>query len=499
MSRLLLQDEADFVIVGTGAGGATAARVLAAAGHSVLLLEEGPNLVLRRRPLELLPAMRDTFRDFGTQLAKGPAPFPLLQGRLVGGSTAINSGIIWRMPEAVRREWAESWGLGELVEERGLTEAFETIEKETGVEETAEEVMGGNALLLREGARALGHQGLVTLRNAPGCNGAGRCLQGCPSGSKQSMDRSYVPRALEDGARLHALARVRRVRIEGGRAVGVEGDVLDPESRRPRGRLSVRARRAVIVAGGAVQTPLVLRRSGLKGLVGERFQTHPGSAIVGRFPEPVGMGFGATQSYQVPVFDQGFKIESLSLPAEMIAARIPGAGNEWQTRLADLGSYGQWAVLARGEALGRVRPGWDGADVRYVPTARDFEKLRRGIALAARMMFAAGATEVYPWIASRPTILRDPSEVRLLEEGEVVPKDFHMMASHLFGSAAAGADPARSVVGPDLQHHEVKGLYVMDASVFPTTLGVNPQHSIMGVVWRAAERLAAREGAAAAA
>ena len=486
-----LRDEADFVVVGTGAGGATAARVLAGAGHEVVLLEEGPDLRMAARPREMLPTMRDLFRDMGSVLASGPAPFPVLQGRVVGGSTAINSGIVWRLPEPIRREGAETWGLGDLLDRRGLEETFDRIEAEIHVAPTDEAVLGGNASVLARGAAALGIPGHPTRRNARACVGSGRCLQGCPTGAKQSMDTSYVPRALADGARLHALARVERVRIEGGRAVGVTGWRLDPDRRRPIARLEVRARRAVVLAAGVVHTPLLLLHSGLGGLVGRRFQAHPGTAVVGRFPEPVRMGFGATQAYQVPMFDRGYKIESLSLPPEMLAARLPGTGEVWQRRLAELDHYAQWAVMCRMEAMGRIRRGLGGRPkIRYVPTLRDLERLRDGIALAARMMFAAGATEVYPWMSSRPAVLRDLREVRLLEEGPVTHRDFHLMATHLFGTAVAGADPTRSVVGPDLQSHAVRDLYVMDASVFPTNIGVNPQHSIMGIVFRAAERLA---------
>ena len=497
MTEHILTDEADFVVVGTGAGGATAARILAGAGHEVVLLEEGRRLAMGEQPRELIHAMRHAFRDGGTAVARGPTPFPILQGRVVGGSTAINSGIIWRLPEPVRQDWIAQRGLGDLLDEAGLDDAFSRIEAELNIADTAEDVMGGNAKVLRDGATALGFAGKATARNAPGCKGAGRCLQGCPNRAKQSMDVSYIPRALADGARLHQLARVDRVRMEGGRAVGVVGAVLDPDTRRPVGRLEVRARRGVIVAAGAIHTPAILRRSGVKGLAGEHFMAHPGTAVVARFPGSIGMGHGATQGYQVVFFEKHLKIESLTLPPEMLAARLPGAGVAWQQRLTDLDHYAQWAVMVRMEAKGRIRPRFGGVDVAYAPTPRDAETARQGVVLATRMMFAAGAVEVYPWIGRRPPILRSMDEVRLLEEGEVAPRDFHLLGTHLFASAGAGADPKTSVVDPNLEVHGTRGLFVMDASALPTNIGVNPQHSIMGVVWRAAERLANREAPAA--
>jgi len=491
MARTLLEDQADFVIVGTGAGGATAARILAEAGRSVLLLEEGPHLSTEQRPTGLLDAMASAVRDFGTQTTAGTTPMPLLQGRLVGGSTAINSGIIWRMPDDVREDWIASHGLDDLVDAREMARIYERIEDELEIGETGSHVSGGNSDRMAEAARALGLPGKAITRNARRCQGRARCLQGCPHEARQSMDVSYIPRAIRDGARLHDMCRASKVIVENGRAVGVAGDVLDRETRLERGRFEVRARVAVIVSAGAIHTPLVLRRTGLGGLVGERFQAHPGAAVVGRFPKPIGMGFGATQGYEVPMRDRGYKLESLSLPPEMLAARLPGAGPRWQERLAELDHYAQWCVQIRMKAHGTVRPSWGGAPVvRYEPRPDDLAKAHEAIALICRMMFVAGATEVYPGLGHFPEVLTDPKQVEDLERATLRRADIHFMASHLFGTACAGADPRRSVVGPDLQSHDVRSLYVMDASVFPTNMGVNPQHSIMTVVWRATERLA---------
>jgi choline dehydrogenase-like flavoprotein len=491
-----VRDEADFVIVGTGAGGATAARVLAAAGLDVLMLEEGPHLSIEERPREAVDALRLALRKFGTTTTNGLAPIPLLQGCIVGGSTAINSGIIWRMPEDVRRDWIERFGLGELVEEEGLARAFEIIEEELEVEETRADVLGGNAEKMEHACKVLGLPGKRITRNARRCVASNQCLQGCPGKARQSMDNSYVPRAMRDGARLHDLMQAERVIIEDGRAVGVRGLTLDKETRAPIGTFVVRARRAVIVACGAIQTPVLLRRSGLKGMVGERFQAHPGAALVGRFPDaPVGMGYGGTQTYEIPMRERGFKIETLSLPPEMLATRIAGVGAEWQERLAHLDQFAQWAVQSRFKAQGTVRPGlFGGARVNYTPHRDDIRKIQDALALMVKMMFTVGATEVYPGLGGGiPEVMTSIEQADLIAQMKPKPGEIHLVASHLFGTACASNDSKQGAVRPDLMSWDVRDLYVMDACVFPTNMGVNPQHSIMAVVWRAAEKLANRE------
>jgi choline dehydrogenase-like flavoprotein len=497
--KTVLTDEADFVIVGTGAGGATAARVLSEAGFELALVEEGSYLKPEDRPRELVDAMALAVRGMATITTDSLVPIPLLSGRCVGGSTAINSGIVWRMPDDVRDEWRARYGLDALVSEK-LDDAFTRIEDELSIGPTDAAIAGAHNVLMQRGAEKLGLPGKVIHRNARGCQGNQRCLQGCPVGARQSMEVSYVPRAMEHGARLHTRCRVERLLFDGDRAVGARGRVHD-EHGRALGAFEIRARRAVIVAASAIFTPILLQRSGIRHpLLGQRFQAHPGAAMVGAFEEPVHMGFGASQGYEVPMRDRGYKLEVLGLPPDMLAARLPGAGREWQERVARLGHYVQWGGLVRMEAMGRVRAGlFDGMSVRYEPTKRDLAVLKEALVTTGRLMFAAGAQEIYPGIVGVPEIVRSEAELELLAQRELRRPDVHLVASHLFGTTCASSSPSTGVVDADLAVRGVRSLYVMDASVFPTNLGVNPQHSIMGVVWCASEALAARESARAAA
>ncbi len=485
------EDSADFVIVGTGAGGATAARVLCDAGFSVVMIEEGPRVPSETRPAGLLDAMSESMRDIATVATRSRTPMPLLLGRCVGGSTAVNSGIIWRLPDDVRADWRLRFGLDELVDDVELERIFARIETDLEVAEVSDEIRGGNADLMKIASEALGLPGRAMRRNAKRCVGNARCLQGCPEGARQSMDVSYVPYAVQHGARLHPLCRAERVIIERGCAQGVRGTLLDPSSRQPQGTFHVHAARAVIIAASAIHTPVLLWKSGLRRNVGEGYQAHPGVAVLGRFDRQVGMGFGASQAYEVPLREHGVKLESIALPPELLAARLPGAGAEWQRDLRKLDYFAQFCAVVRMRARGRVRPGHFGmVDVRYEPLADDLRRVNESVALLVRMMFAAGAVEVYPGVAGLPERMTRVEQADSILQRSVRRRDFHLMASHHFATAAAGIDPETSVVSPTLETHDAAQLYVMDASVLPTNLGVNPQHSIMALAFRAAERLA---------
>jgi choline dehydrogenase-like flavoprotein len=280
--------------------------------------------------------------------------------------------------------------------------------------------------------------------------------------------------------------------------VGVRATTTSAEpGRATRRAVHLRARHGVFVAASTVQTPNVLRRSGIRSrALGLHFQAHPGVGMGGVFDKPVSMHVGATQgaeSIQLRRTDR-LKFESIAMQPELAAVRIPGIGAELMRRFDDFSNLAVWAMLVRSEAEGTVTSGWGGNDrVRFSLTASDMEHVRKGMSMLARMMFEAGAREVWPGIFGLPAVLRSIDEVRLVEEGPLDARAYSFIATHLFGAARMGPDPRSSVVGPDFQAHEARGLYVVDSSVFPTNLGVNPQHSIMAMSRLAATRVAERQ------
>jgi choline dehydrogenase-like flavoprotein len=496
-----IDDIFDVVIVGSGAAGATAAHTLTAAGLSVGIVEEGPWLKTKDLAKDVHTAFGRVMRQSGMQVLQGRAYMPLLQGRCVGGSTLVNSAIAWRIPEDVVDDWAARFGLGSPGSrgpkggDRGITMQalephFDALERDLSVRQVDPSVLGENNRLFVEQAKKHGFDAAPMRRYDRGCKGSGLCLTGCPNGAKQGMSVTYVPWSLRRGARIFTSCAVEHVEIVGARAVAVR-------ARSESGHLvTVRARRAVLVAASTVQSPNILRRSGIRSAaLGRHFQAHPGLAIGGLFPRPIQMAFGATQGAESTHFRlrDRFKLETISLPPDLAGARIPGVGRELSERLAQLSNVAVWAAQVRAEAEGEVTSGWGGTDrVKYTMTTRDLEAARKACTLIARMLFEAGAREVWPGIYGVPSVLRSIDDVRHLESAPLDPRSYNFIATHLFGAARMGPDPRTSVVDLDFQVHGVAGLHVVDSSVFPTNLGVNPQHSIMAMSRLAATRIAER-------
>jgi choline dehydrogenase-like flavoprotein len=492
-----LDDEFDFVVVGSGAAGSVAAHTLAKAGWTVAIVEEGPWVKTRAFKEDVLATFHKMLRDAGTQVLKGRAFMPMLQGRCVGGSTLINSAIAWRTPEDVLAEWRRDFGLGELASMKTLEPHFEALERDLNAREVADEVLGENNRLFIETAEDRGLKSQRMRRYDRGCKGSAQCLTGCPNGAKQGMSVTFVPWALQTGfARVFASCKVQRVDVRGGRAMGITAKAGGR-------RVTLRAKRGVIVAASTVQTPNLLRRSGLRArAIGQHFQAHPGMGAGGLFDRPIRMDFGATQGAESIALRQSdrIKLETIAMPPELAAARVPFLGGELSEKLANFANVGIWVANIRMKAEGKVDTQWDGRDrVTFTPNPEDMTNVRKAIVMITHLLLDAGAREVWPGVFGAPSVITSRDQVKALEESSLDPRGYSFVATHLFGAARMGPDPRTSAVGLDFQSHEAKALYVVDSSVFPTNLGVNPQHSIMALARVAATKIAADATRAAAA
>jgi choline dehydrogenase-like flavoprotein len=488
----VLEETFDYVIVGSGAAGAAAARVLADTGASIAVVEEGPAVTAADFSDLAYPGMQ-IYREHGFQATSGRSPIPVLQGRCLGGTTVVNSAIVRRMPVEVWETWKAEHGLGAAISLEALERRWEQIEGELSIHTTRPEIAGRNNELLKAAAEHLGISGAPTRRYESGCQGSALCSLGCPNGAKQSMLLTYLPYADSHGAWLITSARVERILFTGNQAIGVKGFFHEAHSRRNLAPFTLRARKGVLVAASAIQTPLLLAQSGVRSRhLGQHFQSHPGATVLGVFDEPVNMWSGATQGYDSDHYRTSgrFKVETLALPPELIFSRLPGAGPAWVRTMAEAGHMAAWAVVLRAFTQGSVRKRLMGTEIRYELTPADIHNLRQGIYTTAELLFAANARAVLPGIHGLPERLTSPDQLRLLAEAPDDPACYSLALTHLFGTVRMSQHPSDGVVGTDFAVHGTRGCYVIDSSIFPTNLGVNPQHTIMAIAMHAAGQIA---------
>jgi len=483
-----IREAFDYVVIGSGAAGAVAAHTLASAGHSVALVEEGPWVKTKEFSPDVHTGFARMMREGATQAMEGRSFIPLLQARCVGGTTVVNSAIAWRLPEDVLDDWKKDFGVPMAMDD--LAPHYAELEEKLGVRPTQDDVLGENNRQFIERAGKNGFPAHPMKRYERGCKGSSRCLQGCPNGAKQSMSLSYVPWALELGARIFTSCKVEKVIVQNGRAKSVRGKTESGHA------FEIVAGRGIFVAASTIQTPNILRRSGVRSSeLGEHFMAHPGVALAGVFDSPIKMDVGATQGAESIHFRKShrFKLETLAMPPDLAVARFPGAGRALMKRLATYPNVGVWAVQIRARAQGRITTAWGGRDkVKYSVTEEDVRTTRVALGVLSKMMVEHGAKEVWPGVYGLPTATSDPGIIQKLEDGPLDPRAYNYVATHLFGAARMGPDPRSSVVGLDFQVHGAEGLYVVDSSVFPSNIGVNPQHTIMAMARLAATRVAAK-------
>ncbi|MFF4229448.1 GMC family oxidoreductase N-terminal domain-containing protein [Streptomyces sp. NPDC001820] len=466
---------ADAVVIGSGAGGAMAARTLARGGLRVVVLEEGQHHSTesfgRRTPLDRFVEL---YRDGGATVAVGSPPLLLPVGRAVGGTTVVNAGTCYRTPDHVLARWAGDFGFSPA---KRFGPYLDEVERTLRVATQPMDVLGNNGRLALAGAERLGWRAAPLRRNATGCKGSCQCVVGCPTGAKQSVQLSVLPDACAAGARIVTGAKVRRVLVDadrpgGSRASGIlvqrqdgsEFEILAP---------------LVVIAAGALQSPPLLRRSGLGGhpRLGRNLSVHPATSVAGRFAEPVTAWEGVLQSVGVEeLHDAGVLIEATATPPGMGSFVLPGLGRELRRelesadRLATLGAM--IADRPSGRVLGRER-----TLLRYDLDRRDGGRLMRAVRAMGEVLFAAGAEEVLTGIPTAPRA-RTLSE---LDEilAHVGPSRLHLSAYHPTGTVSAGADAQSFPADPCGRLRGVQGVLIADASVLPGCPEVNPQLSIM--------------------
>lgn len=492
-----LELDCDVVVVGSGAGGGTAAAVLAEAGHSVVVLEKGLYYDDRDFDGGELSGMSQLYAPGPSATVEGQ--LSLLTAQCLGGGTVVNYSTCFRTPDGVRSEWA-GLGVPQFATEE-FDRSLDAVWDRLRVNGDHSQISSRDKIM-EAGLEKLGWHVDALDRNVVGCDtGAecGRCGLGCRIGAKQSVTKTWLEDAERSGARLVTGVDVRTITRSGDRADGVEGRTADGHPVRVRAR-------AVVVAGGSIQTPALLRRSGLGNPnIGKHLRLHPATAVWADFDERVAPWEGAMQSrYSREHADldgsgYGVVYETAAANPALAVAFMSWRGatthRERMLRLANLSSVG---VITRDQDSGEVRVGKDGEPVvSYRLSDRDERRLRAGVAGAARILEAAGARSLFSGHQAGVTWTRDRDGdvqgfIDRCDQAGYGPGRCAMAALHLMGSARMGGDSATSATDPDGVTWDDPNVVVADASSFPTASGVNPMVSIEAIAHMNASRLAAR-------
>jgi len=469
-------------VIGSGPGGAITACLLAEAGRDVVLVEEGPFLPVESCSPFSIDEMVTKYRNGGLTVAMGPTKVAYVEGRCVGGGSEVNSGLYHRTPAEVLDRWGREYRL-EATRDSDLAPHFEACERDVSVSYLPGPAPAAS-MKLDEGAKRLGWRSLEVPRwyrfDAPGESIPGPKLAraaGTPNkGTRQSMTKTFIPRALAAGVRLLPETRVGKIRRQpGGWALRCGGGP---------GRVSEIEAGTVFVCGGAIQTPALLRRSGIGRHVGDSLRMHPTVKMLARFPDEVNASGMDVPVHQVKEFAPRYSFGcSISAPPHLSLGLI-----DHPTRIGEVGeSWRNMAIyyaMITGSGTGSIRalPGLRDPLVRYGITPVDLAELSTALRQLGRLLFRAGAVELFPSVGRTPPLT---SEADLDRLPDPLPRAFtSLMTIHLTSSCPMGEDRSKCVADSFGRVHGHDDLYIADASLLCTQPSVNPQGTIMALARR---------------
>jgi choline dehydrogenase-like flavoprotein len=486
--------ETEVCVIGSGAGGAVVAYNAAAAGKNVVLLEEGKYFSAADMVHHEGTMVAKTYRDGGLQTTVD-LDMSIIQGKCLGGTTVINNAICFRLNDAdlyeiqkpdIYDRWRE---LGANIDAKKLEASFDRVEKMINVERVSKKITSRNADVLLDGWERLVKKGAgnkaykhgLFRKNYKDCLGCGYCNFGCPYERKMSMLETYIPAAIQHGARVIAECHAERIVTQGGRVIGVKCKL--PDGR----RLFVRAKK-VVIACGAIASSVLLLNSGIRRNVGQRFSFNAACLMLARFGEAIN-GF---DGIQMPGYvDTGeAMLEAWFAPPMAFAGIVPGWFDTHFERMANYHHFACAGALIGTENNARVKRTAFLRDlfgpVAYEMTSHDLEKLKRGMVLMTKIYFAYGAEAVYPStfvdLEMRPSEFDSEAAISdFINDNIRKPDDMILNSSHPQGGNAMSDDPSLGVVDSRFKVHGCNNLFVCDASVFPTTIRINPQLTIMAM------------------
>jgi choline dehydrogenase-like flavoprotein len=464
-----------YLIVGTGAGGSVGGALLAASGHDVIFLEEGGYYPTESYTSDISDMTVKLYRNHGVFPFLGRPSIAFAEGCCVGGGTVINGGLIWRTPPWVLDEWYNAFGLRGYGQS-DLEKHFRTVEKDMHVvKEALEENENLDSLKLQKASEQLGWKYVMVPRAVKNCENLNLCPTGCMSGAKQSALQTYIPQAIKNGSRIFSRCRAVKIVHSGGKAKKVVAKITGNGSRHIEISFD-----HLVLAGGAVQTPHLLRRSGISSLSGRDLQFHMNLKVVARFKDRVNAEQGTIFTVQVQEFErEGILITASNMKPHYLAMALSHYGNDViNSALDHYENMGIFAVMIRPRSIAHIISNFGDQPVvfyRFHPD--DFSKIKVALRRTANLLFQGGAIELFMPIAGFEKITSMEGLDRKLERAE--PADLEIITVHVMASCPMGLYSATSVTDPDGKLWNMKNILVTDASILPSNIGTSPQGTIM--------------------
>jgi choline dehydrogenase-like flavoprotein len=494
--------QADVVIVGSGGGGSVAAYELAKEGYDVLVLESGRYYPSSAFTEHLGDTFQLIWQDQAGQV-NTTADVVFAQGNCIGGSTVIGGCVMQEPPDWVFQRWVDNHGLTDMGPDnlRGL---FAEVGKEQYVHINEAHEINACAHKVIQGCERMNFSWKPVARNVKRCALTGHCLAGCPSDRKMSALVTHLPWASAYGARMFADTQVTRVLTRSGRTTGVEAVVRDPNSGSDVATMTVDAQ-VVVVAGGAIQTPLLLQRSQItdrSGQLGQNLAVQPFTQALAEFPEDLYAFRGALVGVQVDEFfdtDGYLFMSGLAEPEQMLAQGYLDAGPghmEFMKKYKRMAAVNAFSI---DEGNGEVR--WDGdhltgsKTIKWNPNRKEFENVKRSAAIAARIFFSAGAKRVYLPTYQQLAVDSVFDLDKTLDKVDFGLKGMYTFRMNSFsaqGTCRMGMDRYSSVVSPSGELHDTQGLFVADGSLFPEPMPAAPQWTVQVLAKHVARQIMAR-------
>ncbi|MAF25984.1 hypothetical protein CL634_10500 [bacterium] len=465
-----------YLVIGTGAGGSIAGALLAEKGFDVILLEEGPYYPTESFTGQVGKMTQELYRNGGIFPFLGFPLIPLAEGSCVGGGTVVNGAGIFHTPKWILEEWQRDYGL-KGYGYSDLKDHFVTIDSDIHVVKLPiKEGTNQDTQKLVEGAEKLGWRTEMVPRAAKECTYLNSCSIGCPTGAKQSTLVTYLPRALEAGARIFSDCQAVRIEHENGKALAVTTRI------KPLNKKVKITFDNLIIAGGAVQTPHLLRRSGLSRKAGQKLEFHMNVKVIARLKEPVQAEKGTMFPVQVHEFErEDMYINTSVVKPQYLAMSLSPHGNQVVDQaLKDYDRMVIFNTTIRAKSQAHIFSLFSHPLVWYKFDPADLPKIKRAIGRMSQLLLECGAEDIYlPLQGVKP--LNSPAEItHHLKKAKA--NDIELNTVHMMASCPMGSDHRNSVVDLDGRLRGTKNIWLADASILPTNIGQSPQGTIMALV-----------------